>query len=786
MKVPTIISDSNANVRTSGGVDGGAGTGRGLSILGSGISNAAEGIARIAEINQASKERVTAMAMHQQNTIAELTAKKTDQLETIEVAKKYSQFRTDWNKRLIDYQENPTEDILTTAQKEFDDYTKQMVEGGSSSRVQDELALKTAEFRLHFVNEVYGLQSRYQLQQFGATFDDMMSNAEDSIFATKSLGELSTQKSLMNGLIEQSVQNGRLKDPSIIQNLKDKVNLLTVSWAQSMIPENPEMVIEAIGNKGPYKGLFDGVSVAHRETLLSKATETIRTKDNQGKLLLREALQSDIVQRMKTGEGSSLNLDTYGKVYGPEARASAERDLANATKLYSYNQRSKGATDDTLAQMLEESKPKADPTSPLYGEQNDIYENVQKIVAQAMSDKQNDAFTYYSQSPVVKPYLEKVRAMEPANKPFNKLGWTPETNEATQQLQDAVLEQQKLDKTLKPYDYRIMPKVEAESFIEQFNKLVDVGSKADGAGVRDLLVNFNEKYSKNISIALNQINSMKGGEKVSSRINPLMWHVNNPSTFRMIVDSIRRNPEEQYQRFETDKVKNNFLSEVKTDKNFINYRSSVFSTNNSREASDLVNGVHNTFRDFARDWVLNGGKTADASAVFFAPYNFGQANRIPYIRPNRYTDKLGEEHVMSPDQVNLSNIYLNEYPTRMDPRIVDPKTILNRTEGFTDVELLKDTMNALRENTFWSTTEDETGVYMFTKGTIGNASRQVMDTNGHPIRVNFVDTMTPGPITALQNFGKNALPWKKEVETFLNGGERKGIGRPRYNDSIFN
>lgn len=728
-EIPQYIARDNANTPQQGQLARNNDNGKGLSLLGAGMMDASKDVGNSAIRTREYQAHILEITKRQNDAIQRLAEQKTKQVEALEVNQKFSQLRTDWNNRLMEYQQNPTDNLLDTATNEFDDYTKKLIEGGRTSDVKDELSLHASEFRIGFRNEVFRLQSKQQLSQFGAAYDQMMSNAEDSIFSTKSLGELQIQKNLLNKTVDDAVNAGQIKDPQVIQNLKDKANLLSVSWAESVIPENPELAQKVINGEGDYKGVMQGVDVKQKEILLNKIKEVQRTADTKEKMLLHEALQSDITQRTKAGIGNATDLTRFRAVFGNPAGDAAERALANADKLHGYFEEAKGADENTLNALLQKSQPKSDANSITYHEEDELHKDVVDLVNKSEAAKKADAFTYFSLHPTIKPLLQKLKE---SNSPENKSA-----------LQNAVLDLQKSDPAMTPADYKIMPKEDADKFVKQFNSMLEVGNKTQGAGVRELLQKFYEDYGTNANIAFTQLNAVQGGDKITPKINPLLWHINNPSTFRLIVDAVRKNPTEEYARFGDEKLKKNFLTDVNLDKNLLSYQNTIYSNNNTPEGAKLVAGVNETFRDFSRDYILNGGNIKDASSLFFSTQSFGEVNGVRYSRPRVYSDKGGDQHVMSDKQIELSNGYLEWYPKRLDPKNIDPTSILNQTKYFTSEQLTKDTENALQRNVFWATTEDETGVYLYTKGALSGAPRQVKNKDGTPVRVNFIDSMTP-------------------------------------------
>jgi hypothetical protein len=213
----------------------------------------------------------------------------------------------------------------------------------------------------------------------------------------------------------------------------------------------------------------------------------------------------------------------------------------------------------------------------------------------------------------------------------------------------------------------------------------------------------------------------------------------------LIVDAIRKEPSEEYKKFGTEKVVKNFLVDSSLDSNLVSYQSSVMSANNSAEASKIASGVHQVWTAFSRDYILNGGKMKDASSIFFGTYSFGQVNNVTFARPLIYKDDTGKQHKMSPEQQTHSDNFLTWFPKRLDADQIQPESLLNEVGAFKPEEIKKDIENSLNHNTFWSTTEDESGVYLYTKGSILGTSRQVFYKDGKPVKVKFSDTLVPIP-----------------------------------------
>lgn len=703
------------------------------SLLGGGLEKLAGGFER-AEIHTA----------RNQHYLQQLQQQHQAQDDAFEVGKTSLQMRSDWDKRMQDYRDNPSENVLQQFNTEYDDYAKKTLDSASNPQVRSELELRTMQYKNDFMGQAHGIQVQARQSNFAAGLNTMLGQSEDAIFASKSVDELNKQKDILHQTIDSAQKTGRVQDPEIVQKLHQTVNNLDVAWAEANVSDNPKEVISALNNEKGYDKMFSGVPIHTRQTLMDKANGVIDTNDQYDKVALHQQLESDITQRMKTGQGSSLNLDRYEDTFGKGARAQAEIELNNATKLNGVIEGVKGANDTTLQKLLDAAQPKADPKSSTFALEQKYADQVQQTVYQASADKKDDAFTYFSQNPALKSLVSDVQRLNTSKKGNpTQVDTSGMSQEAELSLRSAVLNLQKMDKSLTPDEYKVMPKSEAQSFISSFNGLTQVGNSTDGAGVRDLLTQFANKYKDNLPIALNQLSKIKGGEAVTPLINPLMWHLGNPSIFRMTLDAIRKDDSTEMKRFGSDKERKSFMTDANLDPNFLSYRNSMMSANNSADSEKLVTGVQQAYTSFARDYVLNGGKIRDASQQFFSNYSWGSHNGTVFARPMNYTDQTGNQHTMSPEQVRLSDNYMKWYPSSLDSKSIDPKTILNSTRYFTSEQLGEDTKNALRENTFWSTTGDETGAYLFTKGTLNGTSKQVKDRQGNPIRVNFIDTMKP-------------------------------------------
>lgn len=739
-RIPTILSGSSSFVGSGGALQQSPsldfGQREGSSIA-SGLNAIGEGLVHGAKAVAGEQERQARVAEHQQKIITQTIEKRKDQDDALEIATTYSALRTDWNKRLIEYQQNPSEDQLSVAASEYDDYVSKMLEGSSNDTVLTDLKLKAAGFRLELIQNAFRIEAATRAKNFGASFDQMLSNAQDSIYSAKSVAELMAQKSFLNETVDSAVKTGRIKDPETVQGLKSRINSLSVGWAEMTLSTDPEGVIEALEGKGPYGNVLEGVPLHQRSVLQEKANNVIESQAKIDKLQLSESHKSAVAKALQSGNPGFFDGEMYEKAFGPTARKIAESDIDMAVRLHSTVEGVKGADSFTLAKIQEKAVPTADKGTDDFHRQKAMYDDVQRIVAQAQSDKLKDPYAYFSQNPAIKPYFDDgIRGNEGSAK----------------MAQYLILEAQKADGTIPASQYRIMPKAEASDLISQISQAFDINGKIDSESFRRRLIQFEDQYRENMPIALNQLMNSKG-EQVVSKMSPLLWHSDNPSLFRLVFDSIKKDDKEVMARFPTPKQAQGFLDDVRMDKNMAKYEMSMLASNNGAGSQFLSSGVRDALRSFSRDYVLNGGKINEASDLFFSPYTFGQKSGIYYARPRQYSDEIGK-HFMSDDEVKHSNNFLDFYPSTLDPKTIDPVSILNETRYFTSQEIEKDVTDALRKNVFWSTTEDESGVYMFTKGSLLGAPRQVLLKDGTPLKISFKDTLKPLPMVP---FGNNTI-----------------------------
>jgi hypothetical protein len=741
MKIPTQVSSegiSGAGSTAQFGPSDAFGAGRGLTLLGEGLRQASSGAASAAS------------SMNQmEQFLYEKKEQQKRQDEALEITSATSNMRKDWAQRLKDYQDNPSANQLEVAQKEYSSYVSKMVEQASSPRVKELLQAHAAEFEGTFIiPHTYSLQAVTRQKEFAATLDKMFANAEDSIYVTASLGELAAQKQILAQTIDEARATGRLRDPETMENLKQKVNGLSVAWAQAALQEHPDWVIKAARGEDDFADVFEGVPAHVRATLENRARHVIDSKSEVDKLKMREILEADKAQRLGTGIPGAFNYEVWKAAFGETAANSAKRELETASKLFDTGQKLLGATVEEINGIIKDAEPKADPNTSTFHEEDAYYKSVLKMAHEQFQSMKNDPFTYFQQDPAYAGYIQDYEEHP-----------SPQTRKA---MLDVVLDAQRRN-GLEEYELKAMPKAEAEKFVTDFNGLLAVGSKADG--VREKLLNFYMEYGDYSHIALRQISEAKGGDKVSPKINPLLWHANNPTMFQAVLDSIRKDTQEVEKRFKDTKERVNFYQDVNTDPNFLKYANTVIASNNSAEAASLVNGVRETYTAFARDYYLNGGKLKDASKLFFEHYAFGEHNGVTYARPRAYTDSRTKEvHTVSDQMVAISDEYLRNYPLSLDVSRIDPKTLVNSTK-FSESETKNDMKDALEHNSFWATTEDETGVYLFTRGTLLGQPRQVRFKDGSPVRVNFEDTYIPPaetlwkmPVQKPKGFNPNEEP----------------------------
>ena len=419
-----------------------------------------------------------------------------------------------------------------------------------------------------------------------------------------------------------------------------------------------------------------------------------------------------------------------------------KRDLELSSKLYAVDVESNGAFTKDLMTMREKATPVVG--SATFDMDTEYFNEVSKIVSQRQSQKLNDPYTYFAQNSGIASVVEAAAG-------------SPENLQAQLNVQETILKAQKRDPAMSPSKYAVMPKAGAERFIENFNTLLAVGSKADGPGVRDQLAQFYDMFGSNTQVAFRQLNNLTGGSKVTSKINPLLWHLENPSSFNLIYNAIRKPIEEQKKRFTSEEL-TNYNEEFTTDSSLLNYTASVFTSDSSHQSFNIVNGVREAFNSFSLDYVANGGSQEQASEIFFSRYTFGEANGATYARPNEYQDDKGDTHYVSPDMAELSDDWLETElmdmvrkianPTETESLDIDPTTVLPQV--FED-NLQEDLADALETNAFWATNEDETGVYLYVKGQFAGAPVQVKNNAGEAIQVGFDKTYVGRNLVSRKN-----------------------------------
>jgi hypothetical protein len=735
MALPSYNTQESA---TTGGISGftafgpsqGISFGAGLAALGRGVADAGAGVANYAvAIDRANRQQK-------------------EQQSVKEVNEKYSQLRLDWAKRQNEYDVNPQENQLELSVKEYDDYVGKMIEGASSPEVAQALKERADSYKVGLAERNHKLQFETRAMNFALGFDQMLTNAGDAIFTTKSQDELFAQQELLNTYIDEAVSTGRIQSKQTVEALRSRVKQLPVSWADTVMGQDPESVIAAVETD-----MFAGVKPETRQTIKEQAERVLKTRKEVDKQAIVQSFESDRAQLMITGVGSAFSYDAAKEAFGETKANQMKRELDSAASLYRVSNKLNAADGDTIRTIMEEAQPKSNPNSTTYAEESEYFQNVRKLAIEAQKEKEQDAFSFFAKDPMIASVLQEAAK-------------NPDDLQAQRNVRELILARQKADNSLQPWQYSVMPSSEAKEFVTQFNTLLAVGNKEDGMGVRERLLQFNEQFKDHVDIALSQLNRVPGGDKVTPKINPLMWHLNNPSTFRLIVDAVRKDDQEVMKRFDKAQ-KESFFDEISTDPNLVNYTESVLATNNSPEAQAQVQGVMESYRAFARDWKLNGGKLKDASSAFFNTfYTFGESNGITYSRPREYKDDAGKAHIMSDEQAKLSNEWLNieirDIVMRQrqgSPKVdLDYSTVVPESRFFTPEQLKEDVADALETNSFWAASQAEDGVYLYVKGNLPGTSVMVKDKSGKPIFVPFNKT-----VTGRNRIGKDLLTGQMKV-----------------------
>ena len=171
-EIPTQVARENVNAGPSGAfgsAEPSCGAREGT-ILGGGLNQVASGLSRVAGVLAENQRYADEQNARQQELISRQLEKQKAQDEALEVNQKYSQLRTDWTNHLREWQENPSEEQFTVAQKEYDDYTNKLLAGTSSPNVSNELKLHASQFRIHLLDSAYRIQSATRQKNFGSAF----------------------------------------------------------------------------------------------------------------------------------------------------------------------------------------------------------------------------------------------------------------------------------------------------------------------------------------------------------------------------------------------------------------------------------------------------------------------------------------------------------------------------------------------------------------------------------------------------------------------------------------
>lgn len=666
-----------------------------------------------------------------------LDAKNANQKKSTNVAKAHSKLRLDWTKQFMEHQKNPSEDSMSIIEKQYDDYVNQTLDGFETPEEAEAYQIHADSYKVGLLQKSQLLQQHTRAQNFGQSLDLMISDAEEAIYQSKSLEEAIAQEDMLIDFITQARANDRIRDPETVEKLKQKAEQLSYTWALSVVDDEPDAVLVALKQES----LMKSVSIERREALKKRAEVSLKEKDEYDKIALRQIFNNDKTQRRTTGEKGVFSYEDSALAFGKTTADIMKHDLELSSKLYAVDVESQGAYTEDLLAMRERNAPVVG--SPTFEMDKEFYEEVSKIATQRQKQKLNDPYTYFAQNSGLAS-LVKTAADNPENMEL-QLG-----------VQEAVLGAQKRDGAISPSNYAVMPKAGAQRFIENFNTLLAVGSKADGPGVRDQLTGFYEMFGQNTQVAFRQLNNLTGGEKVTSKINPLLWHLDNPSSFNLIFESIKKPLEDQKKRFTSEQL-TEYNEEFITDANLLNYTASVVTSDNSSQSFNIVNGVREAFNSFSLDYVANGGKQEEASSIFFERYTFGEANGATYARPNSYQDDKGETQYVTPDMAELSDEWLDIELTDMVRKIANPRNVWDNSSKSLQMEsvdidpktvlpqvfegnLQEDLADALESNAFWVTNEDETGVYLYVKGQFAGAPVQVKRTDGSNVEVSFNQT----------------------------------------------
>lgn len=707
----------------------------GYTVLSKGLSDLAKGTLSAMNSIDEKKRYDHAKAEAQANAINAVKAKREREDRVFEASKLTSQIHKDWLYRVKDYEKAPSEDLLPQFEEEYKKYSTDLLKGIDDKTLHREMELQLLQLQNSTTQDVFRLETATRQANFAASFDQIVANGEDAIYAKKDIDTLAYQQSLIENTVEQALGSGRIRDEATAQKLLDRAGQLSVSWAYANMPSDPQMVLDMLDNKSvkqfsPSAGevvelpnVFKGITARQREVVRSAAKTSLRAKDTFDRASLVKAHNTNLENVIAFGKETSDNyLDQVEALNGPEARKALTIEIAHAYQKHTVKEEVKGATLEQIANSRNRNRPKEGASDEAF----QTYRTLQPIYQAAESEHQEDPFAHFMQHPSIQALL------------IDNDG-----DSLAPEVAEKVIELQKNDVTIAPFEVAVMSNAQADKFIDTFNQAVAVSQ--DSGSVFAALQGLHAAHPEHMNLASAQIARRGKSTTVGKLVNPLMWHFDNPTAFQLIVDAVRKDNAAEMQKLGKEKDIKSFKYNVQNDGQFLAYRQSIDAYDNSPDAANATSGVLEAFQAFARDQVVAGGSVAAASNIFFDRYKFTNFNGVPLTIPSRWTNpetgEAGTTHLTTDAQQYSFNRALEVFALETLENEADPRSVIPVTD-FMDSSEISEDMAEQYPNVYYVVGPDETELLMYVRGSMLGSARQLTNKEGTPITVPIADMLS--------------------------------------------
>ncbi len=486
-----------------------------------------------------------------------------------------------------------------------------------------------------------------------------------------------------------------------------------------------------------------------------------RNSPMQGRYLASPAFPGVVFRVMDTGEAGDGKGNSWVDV--------ATRTPEKAAKLTKHNLT---FTPISEQQAIEIAAHRNDPNfqlpEPLTDEQIGLAEDVATMIERGREIKRADPFTWYRSDPALESLAKSLNFAMAATLPADP----PPGAEVFRNL---LLQRQREDTDLGPDDVAVMPQPVAEQLVQRFNDAATVNpEKGSNETLQGLVLEFSNQFGRHSDVALRQLAKVKGsGAEVASKIEPLLWHKDDPAIFHQIATSIRVDESTVKKGFEERNPKkisfSEFEEDVRLNNDLIKYRASLLGGDpfNDRNRA-LADGVEEVFRSFARERVLAGGTVDAAAQDFFSAYHYTEVGDESVIAIPAVLN--GE--IVTPAMAEQTGDYLHFEQLALAERIRKDEEDLAFSLDFGRNERLNDALAAtmarpdwadrvadlIETQSFWLTNEQENGVYLMLNGEVFGAP-VLVTMQGEAYEIPFAQTFRDHPTApgALGRFIKDPV-----------------------------